>query len=186
MYKKFSMKYLSKTISTRILIIFIITPLFLNGCNGKIPGADARKFPADPEERIKKNLAEGRGFKLSEIGKNKGGVFEFASSNGLWRASLDVIDFMPLSSVNYSGGIIVTDWYTEKNSQNESIKISIRFMTNEIRSDALNIKIFTKKCKDSLLNCKITERTGSLAQEIKKEILKKATLYKEQDKKSKN
>ena len=181
------MKYLSKTINARILIIFIIIPLFLNGCNGKIPGADARKFPADPKERIKKNLAEGRGFKLSELGNNQGGVFEFASSNGLWRASLDVIDFMPLSSVNYSGGIIITDWYTEKNSQDESIKVSIRFMTNEIRSDALDIKIFTKKCVDSLLNCKITERTGSLAQEIKKEILKKATTYKKEanNKKSK-
>ena len=92
---------------------------------------------------------------------------------------------MPLSSVNYSGGIIITDWYSENNSLNESIKISIRFMTNEIRSDALNIKVFNKKCTDSLLNCKIIEQDGVLVQELKKEILKKATLYKEQDKKKK-
>ena len=72
----------------------------------------------------------------------KGGVFDFASSNELWRASLDVIDFMPLASVNYSGGIIITDWYSENQNPNESIKISIRFLTNEIRSDALDIKIF--------------------------------------------
>ena len=74
------------------------------------------------------------------------GDFEFASSNELWRASLDVIDFMPLASANYSGGILITDWYSEKNP-NESIKITIRFLTNEIRSDALDIKIFNKKCK---------------------------------------
>ena len=80
--------------------------------------------------------------------KKGGGNFEFASSNELWRASLDVIDFMPLSSVNYSGGIIITDWYSENNSPNESIKISIRFLTNEIRSDALDIKIFNKKCEN--------------------------------------
>ena len=70
--------------------------LFLTGCNGKLPGGDARKSPADPAERLKRNLEEGRGFKLSEFGKQQGGVFEFASSNELWRASLDVIDFMPL------------------------------------------------------------------------------------------
>jgi hypothetical protein len=165
----------------------MIIPLFLVGCNGKLPGGDARKFPANPEERVKKNLAEGRGFKISELGNlgNQGGVFEFASSNELWKASLDVIDFMPLSSVNYSGGIIITDWYSENNSQNESIKISIRFMTNEIRSDALSIKVFNKKCIDNLLNCKITERDGILVEELKREILKKATLYKEQDKKNK-
>ena len=182
------MKYLLKTISAKMLLFSMIIPLFLVGCNGKLPGGDARKFPANPEERIKKNLAEGRGFKISELGNlgNQGGVFEFASSNELWKASLDVIDFMPLSSVNYSGGIIITDWYSENNSQNESIKISIRFMTNEIRSDALNIKIFNKKCIDNLLNCKITERKGILTEELKREKLKKATLYKEQDKKNKN
>ena len=79
------------------------------------------------------------------VKKSGGGTFDFASSNELWRASLDTIDFMPLSSVNYSGGIIITDWYSEKNNSNESIKISIRFLTNEIRSDALDVKIFTKK-----------------------------------------
>ena len=159
-----------------------IISLFLSACNGKFPGADARKFPADPEKRVEKNLSEGRGFKLSDqFGKARAGVFEFASSNALWRASLDVIDFMPLSSVNYSGGIIITDWYSENNNQNESIKISIRFMTNEIRSDALNIKIFNRKCLDSLLNCKITETDGVLVTELTKEIIKKAASYKKMD-----
>ena len=122
---------------------------------------------------------------LMDLGKPKGGVFDFASSNGLWRASLDVIDFMPLSSVNYSGGIIITDWYSENSNQNESIKISIRFMTNEIRSDALKIKVFNRKCSNNLLNCKISETEGVLVAELKKEILKKATIYKKQDKEKK-
>ncbi|WP_435085948.1 DUF3576 domain-containing protein [Candidatus Pelagibacter bacterium nBUS_33] len=163
----------------KLISFLAIITLFLNGCNGKFPGADARKFPADPEKRIEQNIKEGRGFNLNEeFGKSRGGVFDFASSNGLWRASLDVIDFMPLTSVNYSGGIIITDWYSENNNQNESIKISIRFMTNEIRSDALNIKVFNRKCSDSLLKCKITETEGVLVTELKKEILKKATMYK--------
>merc|ERR1712070_915100 len=96
------------------------------------------------KKRIEQNLNEGKGFRLKNLTKRKGGVFDFASSNELWRASLDVLDFMPLSSVNYSGGIIITDWYNNDQSLDESIKISVRFLTNEIRSDSLDIKVFTK------------------------------------------
>lgn len=158
-----------------ILLIFLV----ITGC-GIYKKVDARKVSPNVNDRVNKNIEEGRSFKLFDSDKPRGGDFQFASSNELWRASLDVIDFMPLSSVNYSGGIIITDWYTDNTSQNESIKISIRFLTNEIRSDSLDIKVFNKKCKDSLLNCKITEQV-SLVQELKKEILKKAALYKEQD-----
>ena len=154
--------------------------MFLTSCNG-IPGADARKYPADPAERVKKNLEEGKGFTLNKTFGNSGGTFEFASSNELWRASLDIIDFMPLTSVNYSGGIIITDWYSENNS-NESIKISIRFLTNELRADALDVKVFNRTCSDSLLNCKIIETDGVIVSELKREILKKAALYKKEDK----
>ena len=171
--------------SLKILSFLTILLLFLNNCNGKLPGGDARKFPADPKERVKKNLEEGRGFRLNDMtfGAPRGGVFDFASSNELWRAALDTIDFMPLSSVNYSGGIIITDWYSENNRPNESLKISIRFMTNEIRSDALKIKVFNRKCSSALLDCKLIETDGVIVSELKKEILKKAALYKEQNKK---
>jgi len=171
----------------KILSFATLLGTFLYGCNGKLPGADARKFPADPKLRVKQNLEEGRGFKLDNMLKknSKGGVFEFASSNELWRASLDAIDFMPLASVNYSGGIIITDWYTNERIQNESIKITIRFLTNEIRSDALNIKIFTRKCKESLINCKYIQSNKSLVAELKKEILKRATKFQIEDKEKK-
>ena len=151
-------------------LTFLLTTLFvLNGCNGKLPGADARKYPADPKKRIEQNIKEGKAFRLMDLNNNKsGGTFEFASSNELWRASLDVIDFMPLTSVNYSGGIIITDWYSDEQNQNESIKISIRFLTNEIRSDALDIKVFNRKCVNNLMNCKITETNKILVTEKKK------------------
>ena len=168
----------------KILFLLVITTTLIScvGPDGKRKfGSDARKFPDDPALRVKKNLEEGRGFRLNQMLDKKGGVFDFASSNELWRASLDVIDFMPLSSVNYSGGIIITDWYSSDQNQNESIKISIRFLTNEIRSDALDIKVFTRKCKDSLINCKYIDTSKSLITELKKEILKKATIYKKQD-----
>ena len=170
--------------SIRILTLFVSISLFLNGCNGKLPGGDARKTPADPKKRIEQNLKEGRGFKINDaLKKQRGGVFDFASSNELWRASLDVIDFMPLSSVNYSGGIIITDWYSTDQNSNESIKISIRFLTNEIRSDSLDIKVFNKICNNNSLNCKIIETEGNIVYELKKKILKTAANYKEENKK---
>ena len=167
----------------RHLTIFSFLILFLNGCNGKLPGADARKYPPDPKLRVKKNIEEGRGFRLMDgIGKSKGGGdFDFASSNELWRASLDIIDFMPLTSANYSGGVIITDWYSDNNPQ-EYIKLTIRFLSNEVRSDALDIKIFYKKC-DTRDMCKISEKSdGNLAKELKKEILKLAAVYSKQKK----
>ena len=169
----------------KLLTFLIIALLSLNACNGKLPGGDARKNPADPKKRIAQNIKEGKSFRLMELGKERGGTFDFANSNELWRASLDVIDFMPLSSVNYSGGIIITDWYSDSKNQNESIKISIRFLTNEIRSDALDIKIFNRKCKNNLMNCKIIETNKVLITELKKEILKKAAVYQSENKNKK-
>ena len=159
------------------ILILTSLVLFISGCKGGLPGADARKVSYKSEDRVKKNIEEGRGFRLDNLieGK-KGGDFEFASSNELWRASLDTIDFIPLASVNYSGGIIITDWYSSDSKSDEVIKISIRFLTNEIRSDALDIKIFTKKC-DEQNRCVISEKSQNLIVELKKEILKKAVIY---------
>ena len=158
--------------------LFFLIILFLNGCNGKLPGADARKIPYDPDERVKRNLEQGKGFRIDDAWNKKGGsgTFEFATSNELWRASLDTIDFMPIATANYSGGILITDWYSDNENLNESIKISIRFLTTEVRSDALDIKVFYKIC-ENVVNCKITQQTGSLKTELTKEILKKAAIY---------
>ena len=159
----------------KVLTLFFLL-IFLNQCG---MGADARKYPPEPSKRVQKNLEEGRGFRLSGgEKKNRGGDFEFASSNPLWKASLDTIDFMPLASANYSGGIIITDWYSSENS-NESIKVSIRFLSNEVRSDALDIKVFYKKCSLNE-NCAVSEKTGKLANELNKKILQKAAVYQKQ------
>ena len=178
---------MNKTKFFKIIFLSLIVPLMMGSCKGpdgkfKLPGGDARKHSYDEKERVKKNIEEGRGFRINTAtlgGMTGGGTFDFASSNELWKASLDVIDFMPLSSVNYSGGIIITDWYSENQNPNESIKITIRFLTNEVRSDALDIKVFNRKCLDNLLNCKFSQTDGILVTELKKEILKKAALYKE-------
>ena len=163
----------------KTIILSTIFLIILNSC-ANLPGGDARKNPPQPELRVKKNLEEGKGFRLDNaLGGKRGGDFEFASSNELWRAYLDTIDFMPLLSANYSGGIIITDWYSSK--ENDSIKITLRFLSNEIRSDAIDIKVFYKNCSIEM-QCSITERDGALKNELKKEILKKAAIYQKQTK----
>ena len=172
-------KIMSKLLS--LLLVLVFTTL---GSCGLYKKVDARKVSPNVDKRAEANLQEGKGYKLFDAKKNLmgGGAFQFANSNGLWRASLDIIDFMPLSSVNYSGGIIITDWYSENINPNESIKISIRFLTNEVRSDALDIKVFNRKCENGSFNCKFTDSSEVLVAELKKEILKKAAIYNEEAK----
>ena len=161
---------------TRIIPLLLIFML-IGACNGKVPGADARKIPPNAQDRIKKNIEEGRGFTLMGANQKKNsGEFDFASSNELWRASLDTLDFMPLALANYSGGIIVTDWYSDGSSDGESVKISIRFLSNEIRADALNIKVFYKNCSIES-NCKISDKSENLSGELARKILSKAAIY---------
>ena len=163
-----------KIITTAISIACLI---FLTGCEAlKYKKVSAKEFPPDPDERVKKNMEEGRGFRLMG-GDNKGTTYSFATSNPLWRATLDSLDFMPLVSANYSGGIVVTDWYSENNTPEESIKISIRFLTNEIRSDALDVNVFYKICSKDLTNCRVNKKNNELVSEITLSILKKASLY---------
>ena len=169
------------------ILTLLSTFLFLISCANGLKGGDrARTISPDPKERVKKNLEEGKGFRLNDaVKKGRGsGNFEFSSSNELWRASLDIIDFMPLATANYSGGIIVTDWYSENQKIGESVKITIRFLTNEIRADALDITVFYKKCKTTL-DCEIKQSEGQLKKELSKSILKRATVY-EKQKKDKN
>ncbi len=159
-------------------IVLFLTILFsLTSCEAfKYKPVSAKDYPPEPEKRVKKNIEEGRSFRLMGGDEKQGGTFDFASSNPLWRATLDTINFLPLISANYSGGIIITDWYSS-DSQKESIKITVRFLTNEIRVDALDIKVFMKKCGIQS-NCTITENPdGQIVKDLKKKILKEATIY---------
>ena len=171
---------MTKFKNMKFFILLLAYFIILTSCSS-LPGGDARKTSPNAKERAEQNSKEGKGFRLmNEVGKG-GTNFEFASSNELWRASLDTIDFMPLTTANYSGGIIVTDWYSDSETLDESLKITIRFLTNEIRSDAIDLKVFYKKCEKPN-SCIISEKKGKLLNELKKEILKKATLYKEKNK----
>lgn len=139
---------------------------------------DARKVPVNANERVKKNMEEGRGFRLSTLG-NKGGDFLFATSNPLWRATMEKLSFAPLGVVDYGGGIIITDWINEGDKSND-IKISVRFLTNEIRSDAINVDVYTRSCS-SVDNCRTKKIDNNTNKEIKLAILKRAVEIKNQD-----
>ena len=164
--------------------IFILILILLNSCAGIWDPADSKKVPVNADDRVKKNIKEGRGMKL--FGKKEGGTFQFASSNPMWRASLDILDFMPLTNASYSGGIIITDWYSDSSSEkeNEAIKISIKFLSNEIRPDAIDIKIFKKECL-AFENCKIFDSESNLKDQLRMAILKKASQLDRDDRKNK-
>ncbi len=100
----------------KIIPAFLIL-LILSSCGGfKLPKpGDARKIPASGKERALKNLKEGRGISLGGLA-NKKTTYEFSTSNPMWQATFDVIDFMPLVTVDYAGGMIITDWYTDANT----------------------------------------------------------------------
>ena len=169
----FKAKILNYTVITLFLLslaslIFSCGPL-------KPKYTDLRKIPGNPKDKREKNIREGRGFRAQGMFENKGsGNFQFASSNEMWRATLDLLDFTPLSNVDYSGGIIITDWFSE-NSEQDPIKITIRFLSTEIRADGLKVIIYKKICKkNDKNNCKTVQDNTTLGQEIKLAILKKA------------
>ena len=88
-------------IKSLLFLIFV-----LSSC-GLYKPVDVRETPVNADDRIAKNLEEGRGIQL--FNKDEFGVGSFSEFNPLWRASLDTLDFMILSSADYDGGIIITD-----------------------------------------------------------------------------
>tara|TARA_Y100001958_G_C21125327_1_gene468252 strand:+ start:349 stop:891 length:543 start_codon:yes stop_codon:yes gene_type:complete len=172
----------------KFALIFSVS-ILLNSCGGgfKLPKpGDARNIPSDGRERARKNLEEGRGVKAGDLfSGNRKTNYEFSTSNPLWRAAFDVIDFMPLVTVDYSGGMIITDWYTDSNTTNDSLKFTIRFLSNDIRADSLKIIIHKKTCKlDS--NCIVTKITSNkLEDTIRSDIIKKAAILDAESKRKK-
>tara|TARA_Y100000817_G_scaffold223970_1_gene177015 strand:+ start:185 stop:748 length:564 start_codon:yes stop_codon:yes gene_type:complete len=158
--------------------LYTILTLFLLSSCGLYKRSDIKDNPVNVDERVKKNIQEGRGFRLGR-GATRGGDFDFASSNPLWRGAIDVMDFVPLTNASYSGGIIITEWFSSE-STNRELKITIQFMTNEIRADAIKILVFEKICAENN-NCKTKKVKSKLEGELKLAILKKAALFEKDD-----
>ena len=158
-----------------IKLILPILFLFLLTSCGIYKPSDSRKVSPNVDERVQQSIEEGRGFRFGKALGRKGTNFEFASSNELWRASLEVLDFLPLSNVDYSGGIIITEWYNEGTSNDEAIKITVRFLSNEIRADGLSVIIHKRVC-NKFQQCSVAKIQSTLEEEVKLAILKTATL----------
>ena len=179
---KKNMKF-SKLFLTIFLLISLVT---VNSC-GIYKKVDQRQMPDGADAKARKNIEEGKGVSIGGlIGKRGGGAtnYEFSTSNPMWRASLEILDFLPLSTVDYSGGMIITDWYSESNSD-ESIKITIRFLSNEVRSDNLKIIVHKKKCV-SATSCVVTQLgNNEISNELLSSIVKTAARFEREDKKNK-
>ena len=177
------LNYITKKLIFPISLMVVFS--FLLSC-GIYKPVDARKVSPNAKERVKKNLEEGKGMSIQKIMKGGGGgtTYQFASSNPMWRATLEILDFLPLANVDYSGGIITTDWYNEGTSLDESIKITVRFLTNEIRSDGIRVIVHKKRCNISQ-NCQVTKITSALEQELQVAILKKAVIFEKEYNKNK-
>jgi hypothetical protein len=159
----------------KISLFHLIILFFLNSCGGGFLSS-GKDQPVNAADRVKKNIEEGRGLRLktSLTTGNSGGAFLFASSNPLWRATLEKLDFIPLANVDYAGGVIITDWYGNIES-NEEIKVAVRFLSNEIRSDALDVTIYKRKCIKAN-SCKTSKIKNKTNIEIKASILKRAAI----------
>ena len=169
-----------KSFISRIILIFILA--FFLGCAKNDSKLDPNR-PLTAKEKRRANIAEGRGVSLGSIIKNRGSTnYEFSSSNPMWRASLETLDFLPLTTVDYSGGIIITDWYSDDNNKNESIKITIRFLSNEIRTDSVKIIVHKKTCNKNLNCTTILSSSNLIKDELRSTILRKASLFEKKDK----
>ena len=162
----------------KFTLFLIAIAVILTSC-GVYKRADIKDVPVNVDERVRQNIEEGRGIRFGK-GSSQGGTFDFASSNELWRASIDILDFVPFTNASYSGGIIITDWFSGKSKikdQKRHLKITVRFLTNEIRADALTVTIYEKLCNlNSTNDCNTNKISSNLENEIKLAILKKAAI----------
>ena len=148
---------------------------------------DQRTRPDGAQAKARKNIEEGRGASIGGLtrGIGRGTTYEFSSSNPMWRASLETLDFLPLTTVDYSGGVIITDWYSDNNSSKESIKISLRFLSNDIRSESLKVIVHQKICSANL-NCRVVLLSNTkIKEELHTTILRKAALLEKESKNKK-
>ena len=170
-----------KNIRNFIFVLLFSSFFLTQACNKNL---DPNR-PTSAEEKRRKNIDEGRGASIGSILSNRGKTnYEFSSSNPMWRATLDTLDFLPLSTVDYSGGVVITDWYSENNNQ-ESIKITLRFLSNEIRADALKIVVHKKNCSQNLQCKTVLLSSSKVKDELLSVILRKAALFEKQDKEKK-
>ena len=168
----------------KFLALSVIAIMALNSCKALKPKwVDTRNVPTDARERARKNVEEGRGVSFGSLG-NKKTTYQFSSSNPMWRASLEVLDFIPLTTVDYSGGVIITDWYND-NAGNDAIKVTVRFLSNEVRTNSIKVVVHKKTC-DNNRNCATNKIDSKIEEELVTSILNLAARFEKETKTKKN
>lgn len=164
-----------KTLLKNLIISLLCISIFSCGMYKKV---DQRNRPDGAAAKARKNVEEGRGVSIAGIRKGMGNTtYEFSSSNPLWRATLETLDFLPMTTVDYSGGAVITDWYMDETDSSKAIKITVRFLSNEIRADSLKIIVHQKNCM-SINNCSVSLlEKSNIKNELRSVILKKAALF---------
>jgi hypothetical protein len=169
------------------IVKFLIFSILIVGCQKTDPTTGEKiLIETDPFKKARESADRGGGIfgDINRINKN-GGNFEFASSNVLWRATLKSLDFLPLLNADYSGGVIIYDWYSQTNNPKEQIKISVQFLNNELRSDSIKVTAHKKICEGAD-RCSNSTLDQNFANTIKDSIVNSARALKiEETKKEK-
>ena len=121
-------------------LLAIASSVLVSGCS-MMPTREAR---GDRDRVYATQDNEGGGFNLFGGRRSSGADTEagIGVNSYLWRASLDTLSFMPLSSADPWGGIIITDWYTNPEKPDERFKATVYILDTRLRADALNVAIF--------------------------------------------
>ena len=142
-------KFLSEIKICSILFLFSLAGCLGGQSNKNDEVFEKEKFEPSAYERAKTYAEKNPITIFGKDSKDKNTNFEFSTSNVLWRATLKTLDFIPLATVDYSGGIIITDWYSEGKSNKEQIKIQIRFFSTELRSESIQVVSYKKICESN-------------------------------------
>ena len=167
------------------ILIYLIFIIFI-GCSKTDP-VTGEKVVIEPDVKKRAEAVARENSIFGNIGgsgKNSN-TFDFATSNVLWRATLKSLDFLPLINADYTGGVIIYDWYSQTNNPKEQIKISVQFLNNELRADSIKITAHKKIC-ESIDRCANSALDQNFANSIKENIIASArTLKIEETKKQK-
>ena len=165
----------------KIIACFLL--LFSTVSCGGFQKVDTRKVPISGPERAKKNIEEGRGISLGKaLGQSRNTNYEFSTSNPMWRATLDILDFLPLSTVDYSGGVIISDWYTDNSNKDQALKVTVRFLSNTVQTNSIKVTVHRKKCSVNQ-TCNVELFKSRIQEELIASILKEAAILEKQQKK---
>ena len=166
----------------KFIKIFVCFFLFSSvvSCGG-FKKVDTRKIPISGPERAKQNIKEGRGVTLGKVMGKGSTNYEFSTSNPMWRATLDILDFLPLSTVDYSGGVIISDWYTDNSNKDQALKITVRFLSNTVQTNSLKVTVHRKKCSVNQ-TCNVKLFKSRIQEELVASILKEAAILEKQKK----